>query len=43
MKIDHKYRHDTKKKSVRRQHEKRTSEKSEMVTCEDTTEVAKNM
>ena len=33
----------TKAQSVRRQHEKRTSEKSEMVTCEDTTEVARNM
>ena len=29
--------------SVRRQHEKRTSEKSKRVTCEDTTEVARNM
>ena len=33
----------TKAQSVRRQHEKRTSEKSEMVTCEDNTEVARNM
>ena len=29
--------------SVRRQHEKRTSEKSEMVTYKDTNQVARNM
>ena len=33
----------TRSQSVRRQHEKRTSEKSEMVTCEDNTELARNM
>ena len=33
----------TKAQSVRRQHKKRTSEKSEMVTYEDITQVARNM
>ena len=33
----------TKAQSLRRQHEKRTSEKSKMVTCEDITEVARNI
>ena len=33
----------TKDQSVRRQHEKRTSEKSEKVTCEDSTQVARKM
>ena len=33
----------TRAQSVRRQHEKRTQEKSEMVICKDTTEVARNI
>ena len=33
----------TRAQSVRRQHEKRTSEKSDMVTYKDTTQGAKNM